>query len=421
MNAADLGPVPDADQTQRPFDLFLIFVGANIVATTLQVGASLVGKLPTGSALVVIAIGAIAGAGLVAALAPLGTRLRVPSIIASRAALGITGAHLLALLLFVTNFAWIALNNVIAASVCARLAGGEGSMPVWAVGLGVVTTIVVAGGPRMVSLADRWAVPMLFVTGVAFTVACLRAPLPVGPATAAPAEWWRGLDIVAGYQVSWLLMFGDYSRYVRSARGATIAVFLGLALTALWYVPLGFVAASIAKSDDPGAMVFTLGLGWWGAALLTLATLTTNFVNIYMSALALKSLRPGTGGQTAVWTIGGIGAAISVLSSAWLAWFGGLTLFIAGTLVPVGGVLLAHYFVLRRPVVVAHLYDAAGPYGRRGGFSIAGLTAWIAGALAFYAAGDHGGVLPSLIVTLVVYVLVERAASRSPARLSEPS
>ena len=41
VNAADIGPVATTDQTQSPFDLFLIFVGANVVATTFQVGASL--------------------------------------------------------------------------------------------------------------------------------------------------------------------------------------------------------------------------------------------------------------------------------------------------------------------------------------------------------------------------------------------
>ena len=69
-------------------------------------------------------------------------------------------------------------------------------------------------------------------------------------------------------------------------------MFLGLAVTALWFMPLGLVASLSAGSPDPGAMVYAVGIGWWGAVLLTVATLTTNFVNIYMSALAFKSLRP---------------------------------------------------------------------------------------------------------------------------------
>ena len=73
-----------------------------------------------------------------------------------------------------------------------------------------------------------------------------------------------------------------------------------------------------------------------------------------------------------------------------------------------GGILLAHNFVLRRAVVVDELYDRGGRYGQRGGWSIAGLAAWIAGAVVFYASTAIGGVLPSLAVTIVVYAAIDR-------------
>lgn len=413
MQPVELGPVKPADRTQTPFDLFLIFAGANIVATTLQVGASLAGSLPAWSAMTVVLSGAILGAALVAVLAPIGPRLGVPSIIASRAALGFSGAGLLALLMFVTNFAWIALNNVIAASIAAKLFGGESTAWMWAVGAGLVATAIVAGGPRLVGRADRIAVPALAVSAVVMTVACFRAGMPAQTSAVgvSPAAWFRALDVTAGYQATWLLMFADYSRYSRSGAASAIAVFLGLALTAAWFMPLGYVAASVAGSDDPGRMIESLGLGAWGGLLVMLATLTTNFVNIYMSALALKSLRPATGDRAGIWLIGGLGAALSVLSTAWLNRFADFTLLLAGLLVPIGGILLAHYFVLRRPVRVEDLYDAGGPYGRRGGWSWAGTTAWAAGAATFYVAGSFGGTLPSLAVAIAVYSVLAKRRS----------
>ena len=409
MQAADLQPIRAEDQTQSASDLFLIFAGANIVATTLQVGATLAGSFGLRPAMAIIAAGAVIGAALVAVLAPLGPRLRVPSIIACRAPLGFSGASTLAWMLVITNFAWIALNNVIAASICASLWGGPPSIRVWAVGLGLIATVIVSGGPRLVGRTDRVAVPLLFVSGIVLTIACLQAQLPAETATVAPAsQWMRGLDITAGYQVTWLLMFADYTRYNRSGRAAGVAVFLGLALTALWFMPIGFVAARLAGSDDPGAMIAALGVGWWGALLMSLATLTTNFVNIYMSALALKSLRSSVGDQMSVWLIGGIGAALSLLSTVWIARFADFTILLAGLLVPVGGILLAHNFVLGRRVVIDELYNRRGRYARHGGWSIAGLTAWIAGAIVFYASSAIGGVLPSLVVTIIVYAVVER-------------
>ena len=413
MHSVDLGPVDPNEQRQRPSDLFLIFVGANIVATTLQIGASLPALSMT-AALSVIAGGAVGGALLVALLAPVGSRLRVPSIVATRAALGYYGAQIVALILFVTNFVWIALNNVIAASITSRVVGDTAHQGAWAVGLGLVATLIVLGGPRLVGYADRIAVPLLGVSGVVFTLACLRAEWPgLPPASSAIGDRLRAFDVVFGYQTSWLLMFGDYSRYSKSGRQAAVAVFAGLGLTALWFIPLGLMASTIARSADPGVMVQALGLGWWGGTLVTLATLTTNFVNIYMSALALKSLWPSTPDSVAVWIIGGVGAGISVLSSTWLDQMANFTLLLAGLFVPVGGLLLAHFVIRRREEPIEALY--AGPTGEApavGNWSVAGMSSWMAGAVTFYAAQSIGGVAPSLIVSVVVYLLLAPRGGR---------
>jgi purine-cytosine permease-like protein len=408
VNAADIRPVPPAEQTQSTADLFLIFVGANVVATTFQVGASLSSSFGPAPTLALVTVGSVAGAALVAALAPLGPRLRVPSVIAARPALGILGAGLVAVLLYVTNFAWIALNNVIAASACARAASAwlgpaDGSQTAWAVALGLFATFVVWRGPRAVAHADRIAVPAMLVVTVALTIACVRAPAGPAAPPQAPMGWWRGLDVVIGYQVSWILMFADYSRYTRSVRGSAIAVFAGLALTSIWMMPLGAVAARAAGSSDPGAMLEAVGLGATGALLLTLGTLMTNFVNIYMSSLAWKSLVPRASDSAVVWSIGIIGTALSAVPGVWLERYTGFMMLLGAALVPIGGVLIAHYYIRPQQLdaaFIAELYDPAGAFR---GVSVAGLAAWAAGAIAFYASGSIGGTLPALAVSVVVY------------------
>jgi NCS1 family nucleobase:cation symporter-1 len=413
MRPVDLAPIGPEEQTSAPLDLFLIFVGANIVATTLQVGASLPGSFTATAAFLVIGAGVVCGSVLTGVLAPVGSRLRVPSIVATRAALGVGGAQALALLLFVTNFAWIALNNVIAASITAQVTG-IGTTSVWSAGLGVTATVIVLGGPRAAAVVDRVAVPLLMTAGAVFTIAVLRAPTPAWPTGPVPAgDLTRGLDIVIGYQASWLLMFADYPRFVRSPRAAGWAVFLGLALTSLWFMPLGLVASVVAGSSDPGAMVTALQLGAWGALLVAVAALTTNFVNIYMSALALKSLRPSLGGAAGVWIIGGIGAALGLFSMGWLERFASFTLVLASCLVPVGGLLLAHFLVLKAPTHVPDLYtDVSG----RAAWSGPGLLAWIVGVVTFHVAAPIGGTLPSLVATMATYLALWRRSAPSGTR-----
>ncbi len=418
MNAADLRPLDSSEQTQSSVDLLLIFAGANIVATTFQVGASLAASASVLATLALIVAGSVGGGALVASLAPIGPRLRVPSIVAARAAVGVRGAGLVAIALYVSNFAWIALNNVIAASAAARVWGGAGYETPWAVALGLLATFVVATGPRAVARADRIAVPVMVALAIALTVACLRAPAGP-PAQGEVAGWSRGLDIVIGYQVSWILMFADYSRYTRSVRGSVISVFVGLAATSAWLMPLGFLAARAAGTSDPGAMMAALGLGGAGAVLLALATLTTNFVNIYMSSLAWRSLRPRTSDRWTVWSIGLVGTAISALPGVWLEQYSNFMTLLGALLVPVGGVLVAHFYFRRglpgradevgRSVLVAELYDERG---RLAGFSRAGMAAWAAGAAAYVLSGSVGGTLPSLVVSVVAYCVLDRLLTR---------
>jgi NCS1 family nucleobase:cation symporter-1 len=416
MQAADLRPVAPSDRTQSALDLFLIFAGANIVATTLQVGAAVAPGLSTAAAVGAIAAGSLFGAAVVGAIAPAGCRLGVPSIIATRAVLGWRGAGLVAVLLYVTNFAWIALNNVIAAAVVARaFPGTEGRL--WGVALGLAATAVVSLGPTAVGRADRVAVPLMAVAGVLMTWACLRLPWPDAVnAGLSPSRWFGGFDVVVGYQMSWLLMFGDYSRYSANPKSSSLAVFAGLAIAALWFMPIGLVTARLAGSTDPGAMVAITGFGRWGALLVALATLTTNFVNIYMSALAWKSLRPATRDQAAIWTIGLVGTGLGLGGGLWLDRFADFMLVLGGTLVPVGGILLAHFAVLRRPTPVDDLYRATGPCSACGGWLPAGGLAWLAGTTTYYLTANVGATLPTLLVSVLAYVGLTRVGDRLHAR-----
>ncbi|MCC6990260.1 MAG: hypothetical protein IT181_14740, partial [Acidobacteria bacterium] len=211
------------------------------------------------------------------------------------------------------------------------------------------------------------------------------------------------LDIVVGDQVSWLLMVADYSRFTAKARTSALAVFFGLSLTALWLMPLGWRLARHAGSDDPGAMLAAAGAGTAEAVLLVLATVTTNFVNIYLSSLAWRSVVPAVGDSAAVWLVGLIGTVLG-LTGGWLDRFAGFMTVVGSVLVPVGGVLLAHCVLRPRPVDVAALYDPRGPLA---GIRWPGVVAWAAGVAAYYLMAGSA-TIPSLGAAVVVYLLLTR-------------
>jgi len=405
MQAADLEPIPQDQKTQSALDLFLIFAGTNVVATTFITGATVKAGLSFAGALLAIGGGSLIGAMLVALLVPVGSRWGVPTIIALRAPLGRPGAHVVAMILYLTNFAWIALNNVIAASVTQAILPSV-DLRVLAVALGVAATLIVARGPRLVALANRAAVPLMVVAaGVLayLAVSALNSVREKPPSTS--LSMWLAFDLVIAYQISWILMFADYSRYSPSPARSGLAVFASLSLTSILGMGLGALLCALSSSTDPGAMLGALGSPPLGALLLGLATVTTNFVNIYLSALALRSLVPRISDGPAVLVTGLIGAALSVLSKDWIDGYSGFMGTLGMILVPLGGVALAQFFPFPKGIVPRELYDHRGRFSRPGW---AGLAAWSAGALVYWKFQTTGATLPAILVSFVLFAAARR-------------
>lgn len=151
-------------------------------------------------------------------------------------------------------------------------------------------------------------------------------------------------------------------------------------------------------------MLAAAGVGWWTAILVALATVTTNFVNIYLSSLAWRTLSHRSTGAGTVWTIGLIGTALGLVSAGWLTRFAELMTWIGSVLVPVGGVFLAHFVMLRRPVDVNAVYDLR----RVAPVSIAGVAAWLLGFAVYKLAAPIGATLPALATSMLVYSLLHR-------------
>jgi purine-cytosine permease-like protein len=109
-----------------------------------------------------------------------------------------------------------------------------------------------------------------------------------------------------------------------------------------------------------------------------------------------------------VWSIGLIGTALSAIPGVWLERYTSFMVALGAVLVPVGGVLVAHYYLGRdtkSESLIAELYDAGGRFRS---VNVAGMLAWGAGATVFFAAGSIGGTLPALVTSIAVYVVLSR-------------
>lgn len=415
----DLTPIPHGARRASVLDVAFLFAGANVVATTLVTGGSVGALTSPGRGASIIVLGAVAGTLPLALLARLGPRTGLPSMVLLRRPFGSTGAAAISLLLVLTNFAWIALNNTIAASSLHALMGGPEW--IWSLSVGAIATVVAMTGPRAMVLFDRGAVPAMAVLGVVLTAALLghRNGVPASAPVTPGAELGllAGLDLVVGYQVSWSLMFADYTRYQRREGAASLAVFVGLTASSLWLMLVGAQAGRLGGGNDPSAMILSVGLPSAALAIVVLSTVTTNFVNLYLSSLATKNMWPAAPPVTTVLTVGTVGTALGLADPAILGRYASFMEVLGTLLLPIVAIVAVHFFVPRRAAA-----ERADETVRLDG---AAVFAWLGGALAYRLtrifAPELGATLPCLLAAALLYLVASRLrSSTSPPSASSP-
>jgi purine-cytosine permease-like protein len=206
-----------------------------------------------------------------------------------------------------------------------------------------------------------------------------------------------GFDLVIGYLVSWCLMFADYTRFQREEGAASRAVFGGMAITSFWLMALGAGAGLLGGGNDPTDMVLGAGLPIAALVLMALSTITTNFVNLFLSALALKNLWPKAPDRATVLGVGAIGTGLGLVSPQILDRYAAFMGYLGTALLPIVAVVLVHFFT--GPRIADPL---AAPRLR-----LAAVFAWLAGAAVYQGIQltpwPFGATLPTLATTALLY------------------
>ena len=125
-------------------------------------------------------------------------------------------------------------------------------------------------------------------------------------------------------------------------------MFLGLALSSLWLVGLGAAAGRIGGANDPTAMILGAGLPISALLLMALSTITTNFVNLYLSALAVRNLWHRAPPRPTVLVVGAIGTLFGLLSPNLLDRYAAFMGWIGTGFLPIAAITVVHFFVLHR-------------------------------------------------------------------------
>jgi len=420
---ADLAPTTAEQRKWTTWNIAALWIGMAICIPTYTLASSLVAQGWSWQA----AVGAVV-LGNFLVLVPIalnshaGTKYGVPFPVLVRSSFGVRGSHVPSLLRAVVACGWFGIQTWIGgwaiyiliealwpgiATLPALLPAGVGLntgeaicfLLFWAMNVGIVLR-----GMDSIKFLETWGSPFLLAVGAALLVWAWRRAGGLGPMLANPAPhgaargsftglFGAGLTSAVAFWGTMALSIPDFSRYARSQKDQVKGQALGLPGTMALFA---FIGAAVTNATavifgeriaDPVALLARVGgAGTVVLAMagLTVATLTTNIAaNVVAPANGFSNLSPA---RISFKTGAMITAVIGILMMPWklyndaAAYIFTWLLGYGALLGPVGGIMIADYFLLRRGQLdVNALYRRGGVYEYRNGINWIAMTALLLG------------------------------------------
>jgi len=373
-----------------PRDLFWPWCAANIAVLGISYGSFFLGfGVSFWQATIAGLLGTILSFVLVGFVSLAGKRGSAPTMVLSRAAYGVEGGKIPALLSYILLVGWetvlVSLATLATATVFDRLGWGGGDLTkivAFVVVAGVVVFSGVFGFNVIMRLQTVLTIGLAILTVgyVALTIGNINwgnvSSLPSG----SPQAFIGTLIFAAtGFGLGWVNSGADYSRYLpRNASSAGVVGWttFGASIAPVILVLYGLLLAGSdsklngAIASDPIGALTTLLPTWYLVlfALVAIGGLIGGAVlDIYSSGLALLTL----GLRIPRWTAAGIDGVIMVLGTIYIVWFassfiGPFEGFLITLGVPIAawcGVFIADLLLRKRDYAEPDLYTSSGRYG----------------------------------------------------------
>lgn len=388
MHGIDI--IADGDRKGRPRDLFWPWFAANVSVLGLSYGAWVLGfGISFWQATVAGVVGIVFSFLLCGVIALAGKRGSAPTMVLSRAALGVRGNRVASGLSWVLTVGWETILAALAAMATATVLGElgwGGGTTTKVVALVVVAALVIVGGVIGFDLIMRMQTAITVVTAV-LTVGYVllvldRIDWPTVhalPSGSSQAFIGALVFMMTGFGLGWVNMAADYSRYLprhTSSHGVVGWTTFGASLAPLILIVFGLLLAgsdaglAAAISADPIGALTTILPTWYlvpFAIVAVLGLIGGAVLDIYSSGLALVS----SGLPVKRPVAAGIDGAIMVAGSIYIvfgsdSFFGVFQGFLITLGVPIAawcGIMLADIALRRSNYDDVDLYRPHGRYG----------------------------------------------------------
>ncbi|MGY1618998.1 purine-cytosine permease family protein [Geodermatophilus sp. SYSU D00691] len=382
--------IAEEERKGTPRQLFWPWFGANVSVLGLAYGSFLFGfGISFWQALVAGVVGIVVSFLLCGLVAIAGKRGSAPTLVLSRAAFGVNGNRVPAVLSWVLTVGWetvLVSLATLATSTVFRELGWSGGTLTQVIALLVVAALVVVGGVLGFDLIIRMQTVITVVTGVLTVVylALVLGEVDWSAVTAAPsgstAAFVGALTLaMTGYGFGWVNAAADYSRYLpRSSSTAGVVGWttFGGALAPVLLLLAGLLLAgsdpelSAAIALDPIGALGTILPTWFLVpffVVVVLGLIGGALLDIYSSGLSLLAAglrvpRPVAAGIDGALMVAGTVFVVFVAENFFFQFQG----FLITLGVPIAvwcGIFLADLALRRRAYAEPDLFDARGRYG----------------------------------------------------------
>ncbi|MEQ1573530.1 MAG: NCS1 family nucleobase:cation symporter-1 [Vicinamibacterales bacterium] len=397
----DLAPTLLSQRTWSTYHIAALWIGMSVVITTYTLASGLMQQgMRWWQAMVVILLGNMIVLVPMILNAHAGTKYGVSFPVLCRAAFGVRGANVPAILRALVACGWFGIQTWIGALALNTLL--VAAWPDWArVPAGIwisfaafwlVQVWIIINGLEGIKKLEGWSAPLLLGGGALLLGWAIVRGGGLGRILSesvrlqtAQTPFWQlfpaALTANVGYWATLSLNIPDFTRYARSQRSQALGQALGLpaTMTAFAFIGVAVTSATIVLFGeaiwDPVALIARIGsppVVIFGALIVMLAQLTTNMAaNVVSPANDFSSLAPR---RISYMTGGLITAAIGILMMPWrlyadaaayiFTWLIGYSSLMGA----IGGILIADYWILRRrELSTVDLFNLDGRYSYKNG------------------------------------------------------
>jgi NCS1 family nucleobase:cation symporter-1 len=415
----DLAPVPPERRRWRWWNFAALWISMSACIPTYMLASSLIGGgMNWSQAILTIFLGNLIVLIPMLLNAHAGTRYGIPFPVYCRAAFGFRGANAPALLRALVACGWFGIQTWIGGEAIHKILavffpslGGPAHNP-FGISLAQflcfllfwgVNMIVIYKGIDSIRVLLIIKAPLLIALGLALLAWAYQKAGGFGPILSQPSAFDPGqpksgqlwsffvpaLTGMVGFWATLSLNIPDFSRYAKTQKDQIVGQTLGLPLAMALYSFIGVAVTSattiiygktiwdptdvLTRFTNPAVLIVAM-------LALCLATLATNIAaNVVSPANDFAHLAP----RKISFRIGGfITGVVGIAMMPWklmadpsgyiFTWLVGYSALLG----PIGGILIADYFVYRRcRLDLFALYDNEGEYRFSGGYSWIGLGA----------------------------------------------